>query len=462
MRTSALLAALAAIGLLLPACGGGDEAPAPDAGVSATTFTVKVENVATGWRYLKSGSFTTPDGADAPGPIGPGGSYTTTFTAGVGARLSFAVMFGESNDWFFAPAPEGIALYDADGQPVSGDVTAQIHLYNAGTEIDQEPGVGPDTGPHQGTQIQGPADPDPTVREVTRPATLGDGTSFPLPAVGSMIAVSLASEPASRSFTLTVRNVSDAQTLGHTDGSTSGIHLSPGVYVVGTAAEALFTLGQPDRGEGLKDLAEAGKVANLEASAAAASGVATPFSPLIYVVSSSGHPLFTRGAADVGAGLEQLAESGNVAPLAGALGQALPAGASAFGKVTVPDGAAQDGAIKPGASFTFQVQARPGDALSIASMFGASDDWFAGFADTGLPLFDAAGQPVTGDVSGQLVLWNAGTELDEEPAVGADTGPQQASPDQGAPDAVDQVRPVEATLYAVPLTQHLRVTLTAP
>ena len=58
-------------------------------------------------------------------------------------------MFVQSNDWFFAPGPDGIALFDADGNPISGDITSQVFLWNAGTEVDEEPGIGPNQGPRQ-------------------------------------------------------------------------------------------------------------------------------------------------------------------------------------------------------------------------------------------------------------------------------------------------------------------------
>jgi hypothetical protein len=40
-----------------------------------------------------------------------------------GDRLSFATMFVQSNDKFYAPAGGGLALFDANGHPVSGDLT---------------------------------------------------------------------------------------------------------------------------------------------------------------------------------------------------------------------------------------------------------------------------------------------------------------------------------------------------
>ncbi len=94
------------------------------------------------------GVFNTPVGASGPGPIGPGGVYEFTFTAKPGMRLSLAMMFGQSNDWFYAPKRQGIDLF-TNGKPLEGDITKEFMLFDAGTEKDEEPGIGPNQGPRQ-------------------------------------------------------------------------------------------------------------------------------------------------------------------------------------------------------------------------------------------------------------------------------------------------------------------------
>lgn len=93
--------------------------------------------------------FNTPVGAEAPGPAGPGAAYEFEIAAYPGQYLTFATMFVHSNDWFFAPDQEGIALFDADGVALNGDITELIYLWNAGTEVDQTPGEGADQPPRQ-------------------------------------------------------------------------------------------------------------------------------------------------------------------------------------------------------------------------------------------------------------------------------------------------------------------------
>jgi len=95
------------------------------------------------------GVFNTPVGAMGAGPIRPGDSYEYSFTAMPGMKLFTTMMFGQSNDWFYAPDANGIALFDGKGNPVSGDVTNKLILWNAGTEVDEEIGIGPNQGPRQ-------------------------------------------------------------------------------------------------------------------------------------------------------------------------------------------------------------------------------------------------------------------------------------------------------------------------
>ena len=104
------------------------------------------------------GIFNTPVGTMGPGPIGPGGAYEFSFTASIGMKLSMTLMFGQSNDLFYAPDANGIALFDSTGMPVSGDVTSKIILWDAGTEVDQELGVGPDQAPRQKAPNTGAAE----------------------------------------------------------------------------------------------------------------------------------------------------------------------------------------------------------------------------------------------------------------------------------------------------------------
>ena len=111
-------------------------------------------------------------GAEA-GMFAPGLEFTVT--AKPGDRLSFATMFVQSNDKFYAPAGGSLALFDANGSPVSGDLTANVRLFDAGTEVDQQPGAGADQAPRQKAANQG-ADQNGVAAEAN------DGFSYPLAA----------------------------------------------------------------------------------------------------------------------------------------------------------------------------------------------------------------------------------------------------------------------------------------
>jgi len=112
-------------------------------------FNVHIENVAPAFSFSGSGVFSVPVGATDPAAIGPGEAYEFTFDAAPGSRLSFATMFVQSNDLFYAPAEGGIALWDDMGAQVSGDVTGQVMLWDAGSEVNEEPGEGVNQAPRQ-------------------------------------------------------------------------------------------------------------------------------------------------------------------------------------------------------------------------------------------------------------------------------------------------------------------------
>ncbi len=108
-------------------------------------------------------------GADGPGPIFPnGGNYSFEIVASQGDQLSLAVMFVQTNDWFFSV--QNLPLFDSAGNPIVGNVTHHIRTYDAGTEVDQPAGfgsnqaprqAGPNTGPNQGGVVTGLGDIQP-------------------------------------------------------------------------------------------------------------------------------------------------------------------------------------------------------------------------------------------------------------------------------------------------------------
>ena len=125
--------------------------------------------------------------------------------------------------------------------------------------------------------------------------------------------------------------------------------------------------------------------------------------PVLYLVHTNRGPLFTSGQPDRGKGLEALAEDGPTGPLEKSLkGQA---GIVHVGSTDTPIGASSPGDIWPGQAFEFKITAKPGERLSIATMFAQSNDLFYAPREDGIALFDASGNPIRGDITSQILLW---------------------------------------------------------
>jgi hypothetical protein len=192
------------------------------------------------------------------------------------------------------------------------------------------------------------------------------------------------------------------------------------------------------------------------------SGFSTPVSPGVYAVHQGPEPLYALGLVDRGEGLEALAEAGNTSVLGDAMITVAARSDMMIdtGVFEVPVSADQRGPVRPGDAYELTVQGLPGDHISFVTMFGWSNDWFFATGPDGIPLFDARGMATEGEVTTYISLYDAGTELDQEPAIGPDTGPQQSGPNVGAIDPVRQVRLVPSSQHGVAASAHLRVTLT--
>lgn len=118
-----------------------------------------------------SGIFNQPVGATMAAPILPDGAFEFTFDATQGMKLNLTAMFGQSNDLFYAPSTP-IELFDKSGNPVTGDVTGTFQLWDAGTEVNEAPGIGPDQAPRQ--KMKGQGTPEKSVVHLVK-----DGFSYP-------------------------------------------------------------------------------------------------------------------------------------------------------------------------------------------------------------------------------------------------------------------------------------------
>jgi hypothetical protein len=415
------------------------------------TFTVTLENVAPSKAFTSAGVFDTPVGDLAVGPATPGKSYQFTVDAGRKQKLFFATMLAATNDLFFAPSGDGIPLYLDNGMPITADVTNQVYLWDAGTELNEEPFVGFNTVTKQVTANTGVVDSNTKVRKI---GSVTEGFLFTYPATANLIKVTV-THTTGTLFDVTIDDLSGAA-LTTGDLVSHPLLISPGVWAVSSSANALFTDQVPAPAHGLEALAEDGRPATLATYLAANAGITYPASPGAWLLHKAGtKPLFSAGAQDQGHGLEAIAEDGNAAPLGASL--ASLDGYLAGAVFNTPVAAATPGPILPGSKYQFTFDGSPGDSLSFASMLAATNDVFLGTKDVGIPLFDSNGVALTGDLSDQVYLWDAGTEGNEEPGIGPNTVTNQLAVNTGTPGEgkVQLLSAVATDSYVYPSAQSV-------
>lgn len=418
-------------------------------------FTVTIENVGMPKPIFQSGVFAVPVGGTDPAPLFPGDAYEFEIDAGPhvlpgdgGTRLSFVTMFVQSNDLFFAPDKEGIALYNEDGSPICGDgpvdVTDQVLLWDAGTEVNETTG-GPNQKPQQAPDAEDRGeDENGVVTEITN-----NNCSFgnELPDTDKVIKVTLEYIGPAK-FKVRIKNVSDGMTIAvpaQGEGATAPVPVSPGVYAVHTMPAPFFVEGESASGaglvasaEGVENIAEDGFPEALAMDTKAATGLIVPLSPGAWAIHEEGvQPIYRIDTPDYGEGLEGVAEDGSPAMLATSL--AAKDGVLFSGAFDTAIGASTPGAIGPGGSYQFTCKGADGDYLSLATMFVQSNDWFYSFVPDGIPLFKE-GVPMGGDVTEYVYLYDAGTEADEYAGAGLSQVIRQSDADSGDKDPNGKVR----------------------
>lgn len=122
--------------------------------------TTLIETLASAENVAESGVAPSPGGAIEGPPLGPGESVEFGFSAAPGDQFTMETMFVQSNDWFYGF--EGLSLFEGS-EPIAGDVTDAIAVYDAGTEADTAPGTGPDQKPAQDPEAMdvGPKEDEP-------------------------------------------------------------------------------------------------------------------------------------------------------------------------------------------------------------------------------------------------------------------------------------------------------------
>lgn len=377
-------------------------------------FTVTFENVIDAKDFFTSGT---------TGGIAPGTSESFSFNAGKGHYLKFATMFAQSNDIFYAPGEEGIALYDAGGMAVTGDLSAMISLWDAGTEVNEEPGVGMNQAPRQSAANTG-MDENGTVALV---ANISDGFNYPMNAIKFTL-----SHDGGTMFTATIENTSNMSTLASP--------FAPGVWVIHSAGQKpLFAIGAT-ASAGLEAMSEDGDNSKMDANLKSKIGYVSPYAPGAYMIGDNS--MFTIGEV-ASAALESLAEDGD------------PSG---YNNVfNTPDGATAAGPIFPDGSYSFSFTAEEGDNLSFGAMLIQSNDWFIG--GDAIALF-TDGTALTGDITSMVKLYDAGTEVDEYAGAGNNQAPRQTGANTGA-DENGKVKMASPGAHVPSVGNLVKVTITA-
>lgn len=421
--------------------------------VGAQRFEVTIENVGDIFPITKSGRF-------GSSPAGPGEEHTFSFTAGpeeipgTGTVLSMATMFVQSNDAFYAFGPGGVPLFDGGGTPVGlegpVDVTDAVVLWDAGTEVDQEPGTGsnqpprqlqPDSGPDEGGNIVQITNLDDDEMLEDTATVDAEPDTLEYPSVSDVINVTVESEEDPESggykFTVTVENVTDES------GATANgeeIPLSPGSYAAhfdqtpggDNVTYPGFTPGDA-ASDGIERIAEDGAPegassapGNHVETLASLTGITVPLSPGAYAAHTEDIQPFSL-LEEASAGIEEVAEDGVPGTLAETLdgSGAVTDGGSFGGGPLAPTMGSENN------SYSFTTWTTEGDRLSIATMYVQSNDAFYAFNPVGLRLFDDSGNPISGEVTSSVHLYDAQTEQDEEPGVGINQAPRQAAADTG-------------------------------
>ncbi|HEX6719795.1 MAG TPA: spondin domain-containing protein [Pyrinomonadaceae bacterium] len=230
--------------------------------------------------------------------------------------------------------------------------------------------------------------------------------------------------------------------------------------VIATAALSITAFGQmsnPTRKAPMKFKVRIENISNADGFTAS-NGMRWPFaiSPGAYSIHrGSGNPLFKVGSYAGHTGLEAQAEDGNPEMLIRVASH--HAGVLTNGTFNTPAGTSMPGPVTPGAAFEFEVMASPGAHLFITFMFGQSNDLFFG-NENGIDLFDKDGKPLSGDVTSQFGLWDAGTEVNEEPGIGPNQAPRQKSANTGTSER-KKVGPVKDGFTYPATTDVLRITI---
>lgn len=146
-----------------------------------------------------------------------------------------------------------------------------------------------------------------------------------------------------------------------------------------------------------------------------------------WVIYSKSNPLFVNGQKNSSSDMEKLAEDG----IGFIVNSKLVDGVSVTGMTQE---------IKPNSFIEIPFKAKVGDKFSFATMLNQSNDLF--YAVEGIELFDKDKEPIKGDLTSQVILWDLGTEINQELGLGDEQGARQKEPNFGKTES-DTVKKIE-------------------
>ncbi|MEY8760595.1 spondin domain-containing protein [Chryseobacterium tongliaoense] len=336
---------------------------------SSEQRSITIENVIAVKDFVQSGTF---QGTGTPPVILPGQTVSFNFNAAKGQSLMFTTMYGASKDWFFAPENPGLKLYQDNGMPITGDVSSSIKLWDNGSKNDGT-----------GTAENNPIMMVPGVNAST------------------LMKLILSYNEAKSEFTLAITNTSG--------GTANETPFSPGVWAISNVlggslinSTPFYKAGSITNAE-ITAVAETGNNAPLAAKVINKTGIITGLSPVLIVVyRGDTNPIFQIGAKDMGKGLKELAQMGDVSKLKSSL-----EGMQGIRGVYV----AGNGPIAPGTKVEMNIAVGSEDKIAYATMFGYSNDWF--YANESTITSD-----MKGDLTSKTDLFDNGTGVDQYPGAG--------------------------------------------
>ena len=357
----------------------------------------------------ESGVLDGPAGIDAPILPNETVEFSITPTAEFG-YLNLATMVVQSNDAFLSVGRvgegtiSGVPLFDEagalrDNQDIEADILAHLTPWDAGTELNEAPGVGLNQAPRQ--LGPGSGDPDPVSDLVRRYSDVSNDLGGEN--AGGFLQVTVAED--SGDYTITINNTSNTTVFPGFLGQT--------LYVVHDDTVSLFELGMPA-------------------------------SPGLELLAEDGDPTALLGEVMPGAGIL----SSDVV--------SVPVGGGAAGNIA--PGEAFEFTVTPDATHRFLSFA--GMIIPSNDTFAALDPVGVALLDAmGNP---RAPEAVAADISTQLRGWDAGTERNQAGGAGRDMAPVGA-PNTGPSNGDGLVREAdEDEVWSLPAAEDVVRVIVAP